>query len=154
MAARGRNLTVEQQLQSALGAITGLIEQVTTLTNTVGDLDNQFSAVTGNVTNTNTAVQLLSQQSGITNAGPVNFAIYPGQAVADTLIDMHSKRGTSLNDAGCRELPTKFDLSPKHTVSFETELNHRAAEMGWDNASQGIIKWTNDDGTAIDLISQ
>ena len=26
--------------------------------------------------------------------------------------------------------------------------------MGWDNATQGIIKWTNADGTAIDLISQ
>ena len=154
MAARGRNLTVEQQLQSALGAITGLIEQVTTLTNTVGDLANQVTDVTGNVTNTTTVVQLLSQQSGGTNAGPVPFAISPGQAEAATLIDMRSKRGTSLNDAGCRELPTKFDLSPKHTVSFETELNHRAAEMGWDNASQGIIKWTNDDGTAIDLISQ
>ena len=26
--------------------------------------------------------------------------------------------------------------------------------MGWDNADQGIIKWTNADGAAIDLISQ
>ena len=68
MAARGRNINVEQQLQSALGAITVLIEQVTTLTNTVGNPANQVTAVTGNVTNTTTAVQLLSQQSGGTNA--------------------------------------------------------------------------------------
>ena len=26
--------------------------------------------------------------------------------------------------------------------------------MGWENAAQGIIKWTNTDGTAIDMISQ
>ena len=154
MAARGRNLTVEQQLQSALAAITGLTEQVTTLTNTVGNLANQVTAVTGNVTNTTTAVQLLSQQSGGTNAGPVPFAISPGQVEAATLIDMRSKRGTSLKDAGCRELPTKFYLSPKHKVLFETELTRRAAEIGWDNAAQGIIKWTNGDGTAIYLISQ
>ena len=62
MAARGRNQTVEQQLQSALAVITGLTKQVTTLTNTVGNLANQVTAVTGNVTHTTTAVQLLSQQ--------------------------------------------------------------------------------------------
>ena len=144
---------MEQQLQSALAEIIGLTEQVTTLTNTVGDLANQVTAVTGNVTHTTTAVQLLSQQSGGTNAGTVPFAISPSQAEAATLTNMRSKRETSLNDAGCRELPTKFDLSPKQTVSFETELKRRAAEMGWDNAAQGIIKWTNADGTSIDLIS-
>ena len=120
----------------------------------MGDLANQVTDVTGNVTNTTTVVQLLSQQSGGTNAGPLPFAISPGQAEAATLIDMRSKRGTSLNDARCRELPTKFDFSPKHTVSFETKLKRRAAKMGWDNASQGIIKWTNTDGMAIGLISQ
>ena len=132
---RSDNITVEQQLQITLAAITGLTKQVTTLTTTVGNLANQVTAATGNVTDTTTAVQLLSQQSGGTNAGPVPFVISPGQSEAATLTNMRSKQGTLLNDAGCRELPTKFDLSPKHMVSFKTKLKRRVAEMGWDNAA-------------------
>ena len=144
MAAAGRRADLENLL-------TALAQQVNTLSESVNQTNNNLAALANQ--QANDIATLTAALTPDANAAP-SFALSPGMANVDGLIDMTSKRGLSLYESGKAALDTKFDLDVKNCNIFETELAARGKSMGWTSPNQGILSFTAADGTSIKLINQ
>ena len=101
-----------------------LTGHMSTLGTTVADMSDQIQELCNNRTPETVAPATTSTTV---------FALSPGMAYADQIIDMTTKRGQSLYETGVSPLDTVFDLSLKNTIIFETELTNRATMMGWNS---------------------
>ena len=149
---------MSSRASTADALIRALTQQVTTLAQTVNN-------VAGEIQNTNNNVAALAQQqaqdiatltAALNPGAAINaaFALSPGMANSDDLIDMTSKRGQSLYDTGIAALDTAFDLSFEKTTVFEAELTTKCNMMGWNSANQGILAFTDADNNDIQLIKE
>lgn len=123
-------------------AIAQLAANVTTLTNQVTATNNNVNAITQQL------------QANNQNAQPVVFALSPGLTDVDALIDYRTKHGAAVYQEAKAALPSVFSLKPSEVTLFENELESRAAASGWNSDAQGITKWNNSDGVAVNIIQE
>ena len=135
--------------------------------NPVPDVDPNIAAIAGDVANLTAAVQALNQAVQATNNNVANmianwpgananapvFALSPGTAAVDDLIDYSTKHGAQLYKTGCSSLPTSFSMNAAGVLLFQREMLDRVKAMGWDSAAQGVITFANADGDLINVIT-
>ncbi len=124
------------------------------------ELAAQLRQLTTIVANLATAVNSLTTAGGVNPNSPAQqaaatgFALTPGLAAGDNLIDFSMKNGLALYKAGIKPLPTAFDLKAEQVVIFEKELANKVSSMGWNKGAQNITTYKNQDGRTINLISE
>ncbi len=120
----------------------------------------QLGQLTTIVANLATAINNLTTAGGLNpnplaqQAAATGFALTPGIAAGDNLINFSTKNGLVLYKAGIEPLPTAFDLKAEQVVIFEKELANKVSSMGWNKGAQNITTYKNQDGCTIDLISE
>ncbi len=98
----------------------------------------QLGQLTTIVANLATAVNNLAG-AGAANPAPAAaaaFALTPGLAAGNNLIDFSTKNGLALYKAGIEPLPTPFDLKAEQVVVFENELANKVARWAGTKASR------------------
>jgi len=78
-------------------------------------------------------------QGGAQAAGPVPFALTPGQADADDVIDFRTSVGMKRYEKAVKPLAKLFDHQLGRTVNFSTDVKAHATAMGWDRGQGNII---------------
>jgi hypothetical protein len=78
---------------------------------------------------------------------------------ANDLIDYSTKRGSSIDEQGCKTLDDKaltdgFGMIPDQTVVFVESLSRRTTAMGWNAGSRQITTFINCSGKAVDIIKE
>ena len=135
--------------------------------NPVPNVDPNIAAVADDVANLTAAVQALNQAFQATNNNVANiianwpggnanapvFALSPGTAAIDDLINYSTKHGIQLYKTGCSSLPTSFGMNATGVLLFQREMLDRVKAMGWDSAVQGVITFANADGDMINVIT-
>ena len=113
--------------------------------------NNELSALI--VTLTSQVVTLTSTVSppGTT---PSAFALSPGRASPEDLIDYTTKIGGSLWSQSTKSLDTPYDMTSKHTVVFIKALANHAKVHGWAVGTKSIFAFTNDKQEAVKLIKE
>ena len=87
-------------------------------------------------------------------AAPVIFAENPGRHDVEAIINFQTQLGTTIYDQGVKALPKEFDMKPESTVVFLQAFQARCTEIGWSEGTKNITKFTNANGTVIDLVAQ
>lgn len=85
---------------------------------------------------------------------PVVFAENPGRYDVEAIINFQTRLGTTIYDQGVKALTKEFDMKPESTVVFLQAFQARCTEIGWSEGSKNITKFTNANGTVIDLVTQ
>ena len=122
--------------------ITAIANGMAALTQNLNNLAKAVNATNANVNHLTAMINQIPAAGGggggpggEVSGGPVPFALSPGCAKEDLVIDYCKKRGSSLYNAGKVAVATEFDTSNKNTVIFESELESKAHMMGWDSAT-------------------
>ena len=120
---------------------------------TVAELLAQIQALQGQVA----ALTAAATTAAPAAPTPVLFADTPQTLDVENLIDYGTKRGTEIFKQGCSALDDKsltegFNMTPDQTVIFVEALERRCKEMGWNQGTKNITKFTNRDGLTVDLI--
>jgi len=125
--------------------LAALAADVANLTGIVGQLAQAVQATNNNVNNIANALP--------NPAGPVAFAMSPGTAAIDDVIDFKSKHGAQLYEAGSAALPTAISLKAQGILLFQRELQEKADKMGWTSPNQGVLTFTNAAGEQVNVIT-
>ena len=105
-------------------------------------------------------VSLTNQVAALTAAmmpgarTPTPFALSPGRASPEDLIDYTTKLGGSLWDRSTKSLDTPYDMTSKDTVIFTEGLANHAKVHGWSIGPKSIFAFTNDKGNVVNLIKE
>ena len=84
---------------------------------------------------------------------PAIFAENPGRYDVEAIINFQTRLGTTVYDQGVKALPKEFDMKPESTVVFLQAFQARCTEIGWSEGTKNITKFTNVNGTVIDLVT-
>ena len=113
--------------------------------------NEELSALVGSLT---TQVAALTAAMIPGARTPASFALSPGRASPEDLIDYTTKLGGSLWDRSTRSLDTPYDMTSKDTVIFTEGLANHAKVHGWSIGPKSIFSFTNDKGNVINLIKE
>jgi hypothetical protein len=125
-------------IQQVMAKVTALQGQLATLQNKNVMLQTQMNTLQ----NAGVAQQQAPAQQNDPQAS--SFALTPATTNLVGLIDYSSKLGQSMYKQGCDNLTHDegFMMTPNTTVAFMMAFENRCTNMGWNQGTQNVSKFT------------
>ncbi len=156
--AQNAPIEIAQQLANLAAQLTNFQGEVTTLRQENIMLTNTNTALTGQVTTLAAAAAAAPAAPAVAAGAAPQAAIMFATTLAmlrhEDIIDYSSKTGTMIYEDGCESLTTPFKMKSSGTVIYIIKLQAKSNRMGWHAGTQQIIKFANNSGTIINIISE
>jgi hypothetical protein len=135
-------------IQQVMAQVTALQDQLATLQNKNVTLQTQLKTLQ----NTGAAQQQAQAQQNVPQAA--SFAFTPATTNLVGLIDYSSKLGQSIYKQGCNKLTNDegFSMTPTTTVVLVKAFENRCTIMGWNQGTQNVTKFTNQNTVLVDVV--